>query len=68
MTVDVMCVHAISTIINKRVIYLNDNLFELCPNFLSKDVPDNVEVSQVVETLVNNPGFGTRCMMGNPIK
>ncbi|KAF1380568.1 hypothetical protein PFLUV_G00165200 [Perca fluviatilis] len=35
--------------------------------FYSKDVPDNVEVSNVVETLVNNPGFGTRCMNGNPI-
>ncbi|KAG7243353.1 hypothetical protein INR49_011809 [Caranx melampygus] len=35
--------------------------------FYSNDGPDNVEVSQVVETLVNNPGFGTRCMDGNPI-
>uniref|UniRef100_A0A4W6E1W5 P-type phospholipid transporter n=1 Tax=Lates calcarifer TaxID=8187 RepID=A0A4W6E1W5_LATCA len=35
--------------------------------FYSNDGPDNVEVSQVVETLVNNPGFGTRCMNGNPI-
>ncbi|KAF3697971.1 ATP-binding cassette sub-family A member 7 [Channa argus] len=35
--------------------------------FFSNDVRDNVEVSQVVETLVNNPGFGTRCMDGNPI-
>uniref|UniRef100_A0A7N9AR62 P-type phospholipid transporter n=1 Tax=Mastacembelus armatus TaxID=205130 RepID=A0A7N9AR62_9TELE len=26
-----------------------------------------VAVSQVVETLVNNPGFGTRCMIDNPI-
>ncbi|XP_062240484.1 phospholipid-transporting ATPase ABCA1-like [Platichthys flesus] len=35
--------------------------------FYSNDGPDNVEVSQVVDTLVNNPGFGTRCMDGNPI-
>ncbi|XP_053199909.1 phospholipid-transporting ATPase ABCA1-like [Scomber japonicus] len=35
--------------------------------FYSNDGPDNVEVSQVVETLVNNPGFGTRCMTGDPI-
>ncbi|XP_044040431.1 phospholipid-transporting ATPase ABCA1-like isoform X2 [Siniperca chuatsi] len=35
--------------------------------FYSNDGPDNVEVSQVVETLVNNPGFGTRCMNGDPI-
>ncbi|XP_019951227.2 phospholipid-transporting ATPase ABCA1 isoform X1 [Paralichthys olivaceus] len=35
--------------------------------FYSNDGPNNVEVSQVVETLVNNPGFGTRCMNGNPI-
>ncbi|XP_078132551.1 phospholipid-transporting ATPase ABCA1 isoform X4 [Sander vitreus] len=35
--------------------------------FYSKDVPDNVEVSKVVETLVNKPGFGTRCMNGDPI-
>ncbi|KAI3376454.1 hypothetical protein L3Q82_016915 [Scortum barcoo] len=35
--------------------------------FYSNDMPDNVEVSRVVETLVNNPGFGTRCMKGDPI-
>uniref|UniRef100_A0A7N6BW12 ABC transporter domain-containing protein n=1 Tax=Anabas testudineus TaxID=64144 RepID=A0A7N6BW12_ANATE len=35
--------------------------------FYSNDLPENVEVSQVVDTLVNNPGFGTRCMDGNPI-
>ncbi|XP_032400407.1 phospholipid-transporting ATPase ABCA1 isoform X3 [Etheostoma spectabile] len=35
--------------------------------FYSKDTPDNVEVSKVVETLVNKPGFGTRCMNGDPI-
>uniref|UniRef100_A0AAQ4RWK1 ABC transporter domain-containing protein n=1 Tax=Gasterosteus aculeatus aculeatus TaxID=481459 RepID=A0AAQ4RWK1_GASAC len=36
-------------------------------NFYSNDGPDIVEVSNVVETLVNKPGFGTRCMIGNPI-
>ncbi|XP_031707233.1 phospholipid-transporting ATPase ABCA1 isoform X1 [Anarrhichthys ocellatus] len=35
--------------------------------FYSNDGPDNVEVSKVVETLVNKPGFGTRCMNGDPI-
>ncbi|KAM9335582.1 phospholipid-transporting ATPase ABCA1 [Symphorus nematophorus] len=35
--------------------------------FYSKDLPDNAEVSRVVETLVNTPGFGTRCMNGDPI-
>lgn len=40
-----------------------DNVFNICSN----DLPENVEVSQVVETLVNSPGFGTRCMNGNPI-
>ncbi|XP_042367934.1 phospholipid-transporting ATPase ABCA1-like [Plectropomus leopardus] len=35
--------------------------------FYSNDVADNVEVSKVVETLVNEPGFGTRCMNGDPI-
>ncbi|XP_075999903.1 phospholipid-transporting ATPase ABCA1 [Genypterus blacodes] len=35
--------------------------------FYSNDGPDNVLASQVVESLVNNPGFGTRCMIGNPI-
>ncbi|KAM7366213.1 hypothetical protein PAMP_015672 [Pampus punctatissimus] len=35
--------------------------------FYSNDGPNNVEVSNVVETLVNNPGFGTRCMKGDPI-
>ncbi|XP_070785696.1 phospholipid-transporting ATPase ABCA1-like [Enoplosus armatus] len=35
--------------------------------FYSNDGPDNVEVSRVVETLVNKPGFGTRCMKGDPI-
>uniref|UniRef100_A0A3Q1GH78 P-type phospholipid transporter n=1 Tax=Acanthochromis polyacanthus TaxID=80966 RepID=A0A3Q1GH78_9TELE len=35
--------------------------------FYSNDLPESVEVSQVVETLLNNPGFGTRCMNGDPI-
>ncbi|XP_059210648.1 phospholipid-transporting ATPase ABCA1-like [Centropristis striata] len=35
--------------------------------FYSNDMPDNAEVSKVVDTLVNNPGFGTRCMNGDPI-
>ncbi|KAG7461875.1 hypothetical protein MATL_G00195770 [Megalops atlanticus] len=35
--------------------------------FYSNDAPDNVEVSRVVDSLVNNPGFGTRCMANNPI-
>uniref|UniRef100_A0A3Q2Q6M2 ATP-binding cassette sub-family A member 1-like n=1 Tax=Fundulus heteroclitus TaxID=8078 RepID=A0A3Q2Q6M2_FUNHE len=35
--------------------------------FYSNDMPENVEVSKVAETLLNNPGFGTRCMHGDPI-
>ncbi|XP_068444522.1 phospholipid-transporting ATPase ABCA1-like [Clinocottus analis] len=35
--------------------------------FYSNDGPTNVEVGKVVETLVNKPGFGTRCMNGDPI-
>uniref|UniRef100_A0A8C6UEZ0 ABC transporter domain-containing protein n=1 Tax=Neogobius melanostomus TaxID=47308 RepID=A0A8C6UEZ0_9GOBI len=36
--------------------------------FYSNDGPvNNTEVSRVVDTLVNNPGFGTRCMYGDPI-
>ncbi|XP_056156372.1 phospholipid-transporting ATPase ABCA1-like [Lampris incognitus] len=35
--------------------------------FYSNDRPDNAEVSRVVESLVNKPGFGTRCMTGDPI-
>ncbi|XP_061566340.1 phospholipid-transporting ATPase ABCA1-like [Cololabis saira] len=35
--------------------------------FYSNDMPVNVEVSRVVETLLNNPGFGTRCMDGDPL-
>uniref|UniRef100_A0A8C6KAE5 ABC transporter domain-containing protein n=1 Tax=Nothobranchius furzeri TaxID=105023 RepID=A0A8C6KAE5_NOTFU len=35
--------------------------------FYSNDMPENMEVSRVVDTLVNNPGFGTRCMDGDPI-
>uniref|UniRef100_A0A3P9L2N4 P-type phospholipid transporter n=1 Tax=Oryzias latipes TaxID=8090 RepID=A0A3P9L2N4_ORYLA len=35
--------------------------------FYSNDMPEDANVSRVVETLVDNPGFGTRCMEGNPI-
>ncbi|MEQ2211244.1 hypothetical protein XENOCAPTIV_014515 [Xenoophorus captivus] len=35
--------------------------------FYSNDMPENVEVAKVADTLVNSPGFGTRCMYGNPI-
>ncbi|TWW63139.1 ATP-binding cassette sub-family A member 1 [Takifugu flavidus] len=34
---------------------------------VSNDGADGVDVSRVVDTLVNSPGFGTRCMMGDPI-
>lgn len=33
----------------------------------SNDMSENLEVSKVTETLLNNPGFGTRCMHGDPI-
>ncbi|XP_064201003.1 phospholipid-transporting ATPase ABCA1-like isoform X1 [Anguilla rostrata] len=35
--------------------------------FFSNDAPDNIEVARVADSLVNNPGFGTRCMENNPI-
>uniref|UniRef100_A0A3B5KYM5 ABC transporter domain-containing protein n=1 Tax=Xiphophorus couchianus TaxID=32473 RepID=A0A3B5KYM5_9TELE len=35
--------------------------------FYSNDMSENLEVSKVTETLLNNPGFGTRCMHGDPI-
>ncbi|KAJ8008300.1 hypothetical protein DPEC_G00103410 [Dallia pectoralis] len=36
--------------------------------FYSNDgPPNNVETARVVESLVNNPGFGTRCMANSPI-
>ncbi|MBN3310240.1 ABCA4 protein, partial [Amia calva] len=35
--------------------------------FFSNDAPDNMEVSRAVDSLVNKPGFGTRCMGNNPI-
>nr|ALU63310.1 ATP-binding cassette transporter subfamily A member 1-like protein [Oryzias melastigma] len=35
--------------------------------FYSDDTPDDANASRVVETLVDNPGFGTRCMEGDPI-
>lgn len=43
------------------------NFIDYILNIYSNDGPDNVEVSKVVETLVNTPGFGTRCMNGDPI-
>lgn len=45
----------------------NAELIDYVLIIYSKDLPDNAEVSRVVETLVNTPGFGTRCMAGNPI-
>ncbi|XP_061814826.2 phospholipid-transporting ATPase ABCA1-like [Nerophis lumbriciformis] len=36
-------------------------------NFFSNDTAGNAEPSQVLESLVNQPGFGTRCMEGDPI-
>ncbi|KAM6949618.1 phospholipid-transporting ATPase ABCA1 [Aplochiton taeniatus] len=36
--------------------------------FYSNDGPGNMEVSGVADSLVNNPGFGTRCMAGDPIE
>lgn len=38
-------------------------VYSVCSN----DAPQNAEVSRIVETLVNAPGFGTRCMPGDPI-
>uniref|UniRef100_A0A6Q2Y3N6 P-type phospholipid transporter n=1 Tax=Esox lucius TaxID=8010 RepID=A0A6Q2Y3N6_ESOLU len=36
--------------------------------FYSNDgPPNNMEVARVADSLVNNPGFGTRCMANNPI-
>ncbi|KAG5261287.1 hypothetical protein AALO_G00302200 [Alosa alosa] len=35
--------------------------------FISVDEPNVTEVSQVAKSLLNDPGFGTRCMAGNPI-
>uniref|UniRef100_A0A8C5HCB1 P-type phospholipid transporter n=1 Tax=Gouania willdenowi TaxID=441366 RepID=A0A8C5HCB1_GOUWI len=35
--------------------------------FYSNDMPENPKMSRIVETLVDNPGFGTRCMDGDPI-
>uniref|UniRef100_A0A674D8X2 P-type phospholipid transporter n=1 Tax=Salmo trutta TaxID=8032 RepID=A0A674D8X2_SALTR len=36
--------------------------------FYSNDgPPNNTEVARVADSLVNNPGFGTRCMANNPI-
>ncbi|XP_057710932.1 phospholipid-transporting ATPase ABCA1-like isoform X1 [Corythoichthys intestinalis] len=35
--------------------------------FFSNDALGNANVSEVAESLVNSPGFGTRCMDGDPI-
>lgn len=52
---------------HKQAVQKNVHLFHDVPDISSNDGADNVEVSQVVETLVNSPGFGTRCMIGDPI-
>ncbi|XP_078074970.1 retinal-specific phospholipid-transporting ATPase ABCA4 [Mustelus asterias] len=36
--------------------------------FFSNERPWDKETSQLTEVLVNNPGFGTRCMRGSPIE
>ncbi|KPP71608.1 hypothetical protein Z043_109458 [Scleropages formosus] len=35
--------------------------------FFSDDAPGHVEAARVVDSLVNRPGFGTRCMAQNPL-
>uniref|UniRef100_A0A4W3HDY3 ATP-binding cassette sub-family A member 1-like n=1 Tax=Callorhinchus milii TaxID=7868 RepID=A0A4W3HDY3_CALMI len=35
--------------------------------FFSNDATENEQVAQVVDSMVNNPGFGTRCMNNDPI-
>lgn len=35
--------------------------------FFSNDQPNKTEVAQIVDSLVDTPGFGTRCMYGDPI-
>uniref|UniRef100_A0A3B3RQH8 ATP-binding cassette sub-family A member 1-like n=1 Tax=Paramormyrops kingsleyae TaxID=1676925 RepID=A0A3B3RQH8_9TELE len=35
--------------------------------FYSNDAPDHLEASRVVDSLVNTPGFGTRCMKNDPL-
>ncbi|CAL8327347.1 unnamed protein product [Lota lota] len=35
--------------------------------FYSNDMPANPVARQIVDSLVDNPGFGTRCMPGDPI-
>uniref|UniRef100_A0A8C7ZZ47 ABC transporter domain-containing protein n=1 Tax=Oryzias sinensis TaxID=183150 RepID=A0A8C7ZZ47_9TELE len=42
-------------------------MYDSQTTFYSNDMPEDANVSRVVETLVDNPGFGTRCMEGNPI-
>ncbi|XP_032883716.1 retinal-specific phospholipid-transporting ATPase ABCA4 [Amblyraja radiata] len=36
--------------------------------FFSNERPSDEKLCQLTEALVNNPGFGTRCMKGNPIE
>ncbi|XP_053559159.1 phospholipid-transporting ATPase ABCA1-like [Bombina bombina] len=36
-------------------------------SFISNDDPSNVQVSRVIDSLTEKPGFGTRCMKDNPI-
>nr|XP_014349979.1 PREDICTED: ATP-binding cassette sub-family A member 1-like isoform X1 [Latimeria chalumnae] len=35
--------------------------------FFSNDAPDITQVSDVVDSLTNNPGMGTRCMKNDPV-
>ncbi|XP_043916268.1 phospholipid-transporting ATPase ABCA1-like [Protopterus annectens] len=35
--------------------------------FFSNDAPDNAQLHRVLESLLDKPGMGTRCMKGNPI-
>uniref|UniRef100_A0A8C5ABB2 ABC transporter domain-containing protein n=1 Tax=Gadus morhua TaxID=8049 RepID=A0A8C5ABB2_GADMO len=42
-------------------------MYGLQTTFFSNDQPKNLAVNRIVDSLVNNPGFGTRCMPGNPI-
>ncbi|XP_075459417.1 phospholipid-transporting ATPase ABCA1-like isoform X2 [Ascaphus truei] len=36
-------------------------------SFISNDDPANSQVSRVIDSLTENPGFGTRCMKNDPI-
>uniref|UniRef100_UPI00398F4B51 phospholipid-transporting ATPase ABCA1-like n=1 Tax=Pristiophorus japonicus TaxID=55135 RepID=UPI00398F4B51 len=35
--------------------------------FISNDAPGDANTAKLLDSLVNKPGFGTRCMKGNPI-